>query len=77
MKTTLIIPKLKHQSKEFWCEPSKIETTYDSYFGHGYELYEFGCRHLITKELAQCYRKHAQLVHDRPNDYKLFQKNYK
>ena len=77
MKTTLIIPKLKHQSKEFWCEPSKIETTYDSYFGHGYELYEFGFRHLITKELAQCYRKHAQLVHDNPDRYKVNQKGYK
>ena len=77
MKTTLVIPKLKYQSKEFWCEPSKIETTYDSYFGRGYELIEFGYRHLITKELAQCYRKHAQLVHDNPDRYRINQKNYK
>ena len=77
MKSVLIVPKLKHQSKEFWREPSKIEITYDSYFGYGYELYEFGFRHLITKELAQCYRKHAQLVHDNPDRYKVNQKGYK
>ena len=77
MKSVLIIPRVVNSNRADFSVPSFIIETHDNYFGYGYELYEFHYRHLITKELAQCYRKHAQLVHNRPNDYKLFQKNYK
>ena len=73
MKSALIVPRITNSI----FEPSRIEQTYDCYFGHGYQLLEFGYRELITKELAQCYRKHAQLVHNNPDRFKLHKKNYK
>ena len=68
MKSNLNIPKIKRDNlnskdrfKRFK-EPSVIIETYDTYFGEGYELYEHNYRHLITKDLGQCYRVHADYL---------------
>ena len=74
VKTAVIIPIVTNAYKSFY--PSQIVRTYDKYFGEGYELYEYGYRHLITKELGQCYRKHAEIVKNHPNYFKELQKYY-
>ena len=68
MKSNLNIPKIKRDNpnskdryKRFK-EPSVILEIYDTYFGEGYELYEHNYKLLITKDLGQCYRVHADYL---------------
>lgn len=73
MKSILNIPVIKVENpndKGRWrrfLEPSVILKINDKYFGEGYELYENNYRYLITKDLGQCYRLHAQYLHENPH----------
>ena len=45
---------------------SCIVVTHDNYFDDGYELWEWGCRRLISKDLGECYRIHGVIISEEP-----------
>ena len=74
MKSFLNIPRLHETltNKDL----SAIVRTYDRYFGHYFELYEGRMKHIMTKELAQCYRMHYALISDKIHNIPLRLFNY-
>ena len=69
MKSYLNIPRLYNTLTNR--DLSAIVTCYDKYFGYHYVLYEGRVQHLMTKELAQCYRMHYALIKDNIHDIEL------
>lgn len=63
IKTDIVDSKERHKR---FLAPSVILKTWDKLFGDGYELYEHNYRHLITKDLGQCYRFHAEFTYKYP-----------
>ena len=74
MKSFLNIPRLQYTltNKDL----SAITMCYDKYFGHHFVLYEGRVQHLMTKELAQCYRKHYALIRDKIHNIPLRLHNF-
>ena len=61
MKSNLNIPTI-HYSIPSKIPPSFILYTSDKLFGDHYVLYEHNYNTLMTKELPQCYRVHADYL---------------
>ena len=86
MKSPLNIPEIIHGGHEsmkkdydFYhkFEVSCIVKTRDKYFDEGYELWEWHCRRLITKNLGECYRLHSKIISEETYLRDYFKKYYK
>ena len=75
MKSVLNIPEIIHGGHESMKRDynyyhkfrvSCIVETKDKYFDNGYELWEWSCRKLISKDLGECYRLHSKILKEEP-----------
>ena len=86
MKSALNIPEIIHGGHEsmkrnyaFYnkFKISCIVETKDKYFDEGYELWEWSCRRLISKDLGECYRLHTKILKEEPYLRDYFKRYYK
>ena len=75
MKSVLNIPEIIHGGHESMKRDydfyhkfrvSCIVETKDKYFDEGYELWIFSTRHLISKDLGECYRLYSKILSKTP-----------